>query len=89
MYRILAAESEGRERRNQLVHPPYYKPELLAEQPNELWSWDISKLLGPSKWTYLYLYVVLDVFSRYVVGWSVQHRESGPLAEQLIVQAIE
>ncbi len=56
---------------------------------HQLWSWDISKLLGPSKWTYLYLYVVLDVFSRYVVGWSVQHRESGPLAEQLIGQAIE
>ncbi len=89
MYRILAAAGETHERRNQLIHPPYYKPELLAEQPNELWSWDISKLLGPTKWTYFYLYVILDVFSRYAVGWSVQHRESGPLAEQLISQAIQ
>ena len=89
MYRILAAQGEAGERRNQLVTPPYYKPELLAEQPNEVGSWDISKLLGPAKWTCFYLYVILDVFSRYVVGWSVQHRESGPLAQQLISQAIE
>jgi transposase InsO family protein len=64
MYRILASQGESRERRNQLVHPPYAKPELLAEKPNELWSWDITKLLGPAKWTYYYLYVLLDVFSR-------------------------
>ena len=89
MYRILAAEGEGRERRNQLVHPPYYKPELLAEQPNELWSWDISKLLGPSKWTYYYLYVILDVFSCYVVGWTIQHRELASIAKHLIAQAIQ
>ena len=89
MYRILAAQDESRERRNQLVHPPYNKPELLAERPNEVWSWDISKLLGPAKWTYFYLYVILDVFSRYVVGWSLQHRESGPLAQQLIGQALQ
>jgi putative transposase len=68
MYRILDAEGETRERRDQLVHPPYTKPELLAERPNELWSWDITKLLGPAKWSYFYLYVILDVFSRYVVG---------------------
>ncbi len=88
MYRILAAQGEGGERRNQLVHPPYNKPELLAKRVNEVWSWDISKLRGPAKWTYFYLYVILDVFSRYVVGWTLQHRESGPLAEQLIDQAL-
>ena len=67
MYRLLAAKHGGvRERRDQLTHPPYAKPELLAERPNELWSWDISKLLGPAKWTYFYLYVILDVFSRFV-----------------------
>jgi transposase InsO family protein len=63
--------------------------ELLAELPNELWSWDITKLLGPEKWSYFYLYVVLDVFSRYVVGWTVQHRESAAVAEQMIAQAAE
>lgn len=88
MYRILDAEGETRERRDQLVHPPYTKPELLAERPNELWSWDITKLLGPAKWTYFYLYVILDVFSRYVVGWTIQHRESASVAKQLIAQAI-
>jgi putative transposase len=90
MYRILAAEHGGvRERRDQLTHPPYAKPELLAERPNELWSWDVSKLKGPAKWTYFYLYVVLDVFSRYVVGWTVQYRETGQLATALIEQAAE
>jgi transposase InsO family protein len=73
MYRILAARHGGvRERRDQLTHPAYAKPELLAERPNELWSWDVSKLKGPAKWTWFYLYVILDVFSRYVVGWTVQ-----------------
>ena len=84
MYRLLAAEGETRERRAQLVHPSYHKPELLAEAPNQLWSWDITKLLGPAKWTYFYLYVILDVFSRYVVGWMVAHRESADLAQRLI-----
>jgi putative transposase len=84
MYRILAAEGQTRERRDQLVHPVYHRPELLAEAPNELWSWDITKLLGPAKWTYFYLYVILDVFSRYVVGWMVAHRESAELAQRLI-----
>jgi putative transposase len=88
MYRLLAANGELRERRDQLAHPPYAKPELLAERPNELWSWDITKLLGPAKWTYFYLYAILDVFSRYCVAWTVQHRESGPIAEQLIAQAV-
>jgi len=84
MYRILAASGEVRERRDQLRHPQYEKPELLARRPNELWSWDITKLKGPVKWTYFYLYVILDVFSRYVVGWMVAYRESAALAEKLI-----
>jgi putative transposase len=88
MYRLLAERAEVRERRDQLRHPAYAKPELLAERPNQLWSWDITKLLGPAKWTYYYLYVILDVFSRYVVGWTVQHRESASVAEQLIAQAV-
>jgi len=71
MYRILDEADEVRERRDQLRHPEYKKPELLAEAPNQVWSWDITKLLGPAKWTYFYLYVILDIFSRYVVGWTV------------------
>ena len=90
MYRLLeAVHGSVRERRDQLTHPPYTKPELLAERPNELWSWDISKLKGPAKWTCFYLYVILDVFSRYAVGWTVQHRESAQLAKALIAQALE
>lgn len=89
MYRLLAADGELRERRAQLTHPAYSKPELLAERPNELWSWDISKLKGPAKWTYFYLYVILDVFSRYVVAWTVQQRENGQLAKALIEQATQ
>ncbi len=90
MYRILAARHGGvRDRRAQLTHPPYAKPELLAQRPNELWSWDVSKLKGPAKWTYYYLYVILDVFSRYIVGWTVQYRETGQLAKTLIEQATE
>ncbi len=84
MYRLLDAHGEVRERRNQLRHPSYEKPELLATRPNEVWSWDISKLLGPAKWTYFYLYVILDIYSRYVVGWMVAHRESASLARRLI-----
>jgi putative transposase len=84
MYRLLAAHQEVRERRDQLRHPRYAAPQLLATGPNQLWSWDITKLLGPAKWTYFYLYVILDVFSRYVVGWMVAHRESAVLAERLI-----
>ena len=84
MYRVLAAHGEVRERRDHLRHPHYAAPELLATRPNELWSWDITKLLGPAKWTYFYLYVMLDVFSRYVVGWMVAHRESATLAERFI-----
>lgn len=84
MYRILDEHQEVRERRNQLRHPHYTKPELLATQPNQLWSWDITKLLGPAKWTYYYLYNILDVFSRYSVGWLIAERESARLAEELI-----
>jgi putative transposase len=88
MYRILAQEGESRERRDQLVHPAYRKPELLATAPNQLWSWDITKLLGPAKWTYFYLSVILDVFSRYVTGWMVAHREGAELAKQFIEETI-
>ena len=89
MYRVLAENHEVRERRNQLRHPKYAAPELLAEKPNQLWSWDITKLLGPAKWSYFYLYVVLDVFSRYVVGWLVADAESATLANRLISDAYE
>src|SRR4029434_734959 len=77
MYRVLAANAEVRERRAQLRHPVYAAPELLARRPNELWSWDITKLLGPAKWTYFYPYVMLDVFSRYVVGWMIGASREG------------
>jgi len=86
MYRILEENQEVKERRNQLRHPAYSKPELLATGPNRVWSWDITKLLGPQKWSYFYLYVILDIFSRYVVGWMVADRESAPLAKRLIYE---
>jgi putative transposase len=89
MYRILAEDGATRERRDQLTHPQYQKPELLATAPNQLWSWDITKLRGPAKWTYFYLYVILDVFSRYVVGWMVAPRESAELASRLIEESCE
>ena len=84
MYRILAADEPVRERRNQREYPQYAKPELVATAPNRTWSWDITKLLGPTKWTYFYLYVVLDIFSRYAVGWMVADRENSALAGRLI-----
>jgi putative transposase len=84
MYRLLDAKDENRERRDQLIHPPYRKPELLATGPNQLWSWDITKLRGPVKWSFYYLYVILDVFSRYVTGWMIAYRETAALAKQLI-----
>jgi putative transposase len=84
MYRLLDAHHEVRERRNQLRHPEYRKPELLATGPNQVWSWDITKLLGPQKWSYFYLYVILDIFSRYVTGWMLAHRERAELAQRLI-----
>lgn len=86
MYRILEDEDEIRERRNQARHPHYARPELMATGPNQLWSWDITKLLGPTKWTYYSLYVILDVFSRYAVGWMLAYKESATLAEQLIAE---
>jgi putative transposase len=89
MYRLLRAQNEVRERRNQRTHPSYERPELLAARPNELWSWDITKLRGPTKWTYYSLYVILDVFSRFVVGWHVAYRESAALAEELIAQTYD
>ena len=89
MYRILEKHEEVKERRNQLTHPHYQKPELLACAPNQLWSWDITKLKGPVNWTYYYLYVIIDVFSRYVVGWMVAHRELSSLAQKLIEQTCE
>jgi putative transposase len=89
MYRVLAENAAVRERRDQLRHPVYKAPELLATGPNQLWSWDITKLLGPAKWTYFYLYVILDVYSRYVVGWMIAHRESAALAERLISETCE
>ena len=84
MYRLLETHGESRERRDQLTHPPYQKPELLATEANQLWSWDITKLRGPVKWTAYHLYVILDVFSRYVVGWMIAYRESAELAKRLI-----
>jgi putative transposase len=89
MYRLLEAEGENRERRDQLIHPPYRKPELLATAPNQLWSWDITKLRGPVKWSFYYLYVILDVFSRYVTGWMIAYRETAGLAKQLIEHSCE
>ena len=89
MYRLLAAQHGGvHERRDQLTHPPYARPELLASEPNRVWSWDITKLLGPRTWTYFYLFVILDIYSRYVVGWTVQHQETAPLAERLIAETL-
>lgn len=89
MYRILKTHAEIKERRNQLSHPRYQRPELLATAPNQVWSWDITKLRGPVKWTYYYLYVILDIFSRYVVGWMVAERELAALATKLICETCQ
>jgi putative transposase len=83
-YRILADEQQVRERRDQLHRPAYQKPQLLATGPNQVWSWDITKLFGPYKWTYLYLYVILDIYSRYVVGWTIALQEAAHVAEALV-----
>ena len=83
-YRLLRAAGETRERRRQATHPAAVKPELAAEGPNQVYSWDITKLHGPAKWTYYHLYVILDIYSRYAVGWMVATRESAALAEKLI-----
>jgi putative transposase len=89
MYRTLQESDSTRERRNQLKHPNYQKPELLATGPNEVWSWNITKLKGPEKWTYYYLCVILDIYSRCAVGWMLADRESAALAKQLIETTIE
>lgn len=89
MYRILAAAKASRERRDQRRRPQYTAPQLLATAPNQVWSWDITKLLGPAKFEYFHLYVMLDIFSRYVVGWLVADRESGALAKALISQCFQ
>ena len=88
MYRILREKNQTGDRRRQATHPPKVKPELVAHQPNSVWSWDITKLHGPAKWTYYYLYVILDIYSRYVVGWMIASRESKTLAERLIAETI-
>lgn len=87
-YRVLAASGEVRERRNQLTHPPYARPELLATSPNQLWSWDITDLRGPVRWSRFKLYKILDIYSRYVTGWMLAHVESKVLAERLIATAL-
>jgi putative transposase len=89
MYRVLEEAGEVRERRDQARHPRYKAPELLATAPKQVWSWDITKLLGPVKWTYFYLYVILDIFSRYVVGWMIAPHESSALAKRLIAETCE
>jgi len=88
MYRVLREHDEVRERRRQATHPARVKPELVATQPNQCWSWDITKLLGPAKWTYYYLYVILDIYSRYAVGWLLAEAESAALAEKLLADSI-
>ena len=88
MYRVLREHNEVRERRRQATHPAAKKPELLATQPNEVYSWDITKLLGPAKWTYYYLYVILDIYSRYVPGWMLAHAENARLAEALLADTV-
>jgi putative transposase len=86
MYRLLDAAKESRERRDQLQHPHYPRPELVATRPNQIWSWDITKLLGPARGIYYFLYSVLDIFSRYAVGWMLATKENAVLAEQLVAQ---
>jgi putative transposase len=88
MYRILRAHGEVKERRRQAVHPARVKPELVATGANMCWSWDITKLHGPAKWSYFYLYVIIDIYSRYTVGWMIAERESAALAEQLLADTI-
>lgn len=88
-YRILNGEGEIKERRRQARRPEYTKPELLASGPNQVWSWDITKLKGPAKWTYHYLYVMIDIYSRYVVGWMIAECESSNLAQLLIEESCE
>jgi putative transposase len=87
MYRYLDQLDEVRERRQLAQHPVYTKPELLATAPNQVWSWDITKLFGPVKWSYYYLYVLLDIYSRYVVGWMIALQQAASLADELIAES--
>ena len=89
LYRILAASGQSQERRNQLIHPAHAKPELLATGPNQVWSWDITRLRGSLKWQFFYLYVLIDIFSRYVVGWLVAGAENAGLAAALIEETCD
>lgn len=88
MYRVLRDHDEVGERRRHATHPAAKKPELLAAGPNEIWSWDITKLLGPAKWTYYYAYVIIDIYSRYVPGWMLARAENGALAKALLAETI-
>lgn len=88
MYRILRAAGEVGERRAQATHPATVKPELLADAPNSVWSWDITKLRGPAKRTFYHLYSVIDIYSRYTVGWMLADREDARLAEALLADSI-
>ncbi len=88
MYRLLRRRGEVRERRRQATHPARVKPELVATRPNEVWSWDITKLHGPVKWSYFYLYTIIDIYSRYVIGWMLATAESAALAERLLADTI-
>ncbi|MGH3848795.1 MAG: IS3 family transposase, partial [Pseudonocardiaceae bacterium] len=89
MYRVLREYDEVRERRRQARHPAKKKPELVATHPNDVWSWDISKLLGPEKWSYYYLYVIIDIFSRYVPGWMLARAENATLAKALVTETLD
>ncbi len=88
MYRVLRSHDEVGDRRRHATHPARKKPELIAAAPNEVWSWDITKLLGPVKWTYFYLYTILDIFSRYVVGWTLAQAENAETAKVLVAEAV-
>lgn len=89
MYRLLAVAGENRERRRQRTHPARKKPELIARRPNQVWSWDITKLQGPERGVYYELFVIIDIFSRYVVGWMVSPAETGELAEAFIADTLQ
>jgi putative transposase len=88
MYRLLRERGETGDRRRHATHPARVKPELLATKPNQVWSWDLTKLAGPARWTWFYLYTILDIYSRYVVGWMAAHREAASLAERLLSDTI-
>jgi putative transposase len=88
MYRILRSHDEVRDRRRHATHPAKVKPELVATKPNQVYSWDITKLLGPVKWTYYYLYVIIDIYSRYVPGWMLARAENATLAEALLADTV-